>query len=189
MTSVPAGHEQYWCHHAFWSSSTEATILESSENFFSIMRVIFEHSPAGRGRPGWHVNFGKRRWPTGTSVTKFVKWGIVFLLWWPASSLVMSNTDATMLSGRPRPIRGFSKALRFFEYQFCSTSGEPIVDGDVGCHVGKWNIGSEILCQAPFSSQKRIWSETGVFELMHKATELNRILSRIVHTGKTVSKP
>ncbi len=43
----------------------------------------------------------------------------------------MSHADAPMLSGRPRPIRGFSKARRLFKKQFWSTSGEPFVDGDV----------------------------------------------------------
>ena len=43
----------------------------------------------------------------------------------------MSHTDAPMLSGRPRPIRGFSIARRLFKKQFWSTSGEPFVDGDV----------------------------------------------------------
>ncbi len=43
----------------------------------------------------------------------------------------MSNTDATMLSGRHRPIRRSSKARRFFEKQFWTPSSEPFVDGDV----------------------------------------------------------
>ncbi len=59
----------------------------------------------------------------------------------------MSNTDATMLSGRPRPIRGFSKARRFkkssgqlrVSLSWTGTSGLachlrviPLTDGDVG---------------------------------------------------------
>ncbi len=43
----------------------------------------------------------------------------------------MSHTDAPMLSGRHRPIRGFSKARRLFKKQFWTPSGEPVLYGDV----------------------------------------------------------
>ncbi len=43
----------------------------------------------------------------------------------------MSHTDAPMLSGRHRLIRGFSKARRIFKKQFWTPSGESFVDGDV----------------------------------------------------------
>ncbi len=47
----------------------------------------------------------------------------------------MSNTDALMRSGRPRPKRRCSKTRRLFKKHFWTTSGEPVVDGDVRAGV------------------------------------------------------